>query len=163
MPVRPSKNVVQKLIEFPPEVASEVERFAAGRGETFKAVVLHALRRHLKYPPPPPEPEPAEPLPDSPTAVGGEHGIAYGRIIREFREAAPPVTQDEFAALTGLPLDRVRAIEAGSTPTHGELLCISDAIGDSSAFMTDAEHQMMQNGRQSRATARRAAKGKGKK
>jgi hypothetical protein len=69
VPIRGSKNVVQKMIEFPPEQAEEVERFAAGRGESFKAVVLHALRRHLKYPPPPPAPEPVEPLPDSP-AVG---------------------------------------------------------------------------------------------
>lgn len=71
MPVRPSKNVVQKMIEFPPEVAGEVDAFAAGRGESFKAVVLHALRRHLKYPPPPPVPEPAEPLPpdDEPPPV----------------------------------------------------------------------------------------------
>lgn len=68
MPIRGSKNVVQKMIEFPPEQAAEVEKFAAARGETFKAVVLHALRRHLKYPPPPPDPEPAEPLPDSPAA-----------------------------------------------------------------------------------------------
>jgi hypothetical protein len=68
MPVRPSKNVVQKVIEFPPQQAAEVEAFAAGRGESFKAVVLHALRRHLKYPPPVPDPEPAEPLPDSPIA-----------------------------------------------------------------------------------------------
>lgn len=71
MPTRPSKNVVQKLIEFPPEVAAEVEAFAAGRGETFRAVVLHALRRHLKYPPPPPAPEPTEPLPDRPAVSQG--------------------------------------------------------------------------------------------
>jgi hypothetical protein len=69
MPTRPSKNVVQKVIEFPPEQAEAVEAFAGARGETFKAVVLHALRRHLKYPPPPPAPEPAEPLPDSPAVA----------------------------------------------------------------------------------------------
>ena len=68
MPIRPSKNVVQKIVEFPPELAAEVQAFADGRGESFKAVVLHALRRHLKYPPPPPDLEPAEPLPDSPAA-----------------------------------------------------------------------------------------------
>lgn len=68
MPIRPSKNVVQKIVEFPPEQAAAVEAFAAGRGESFKAVVLHALRRHLRYPPPPPDPAPAEPLPDSPAA-----------------------------------------------------------------------------------------------
>ena len=69
MPTRPSKNVVQKMIEFQPEQAAEVQKFAEARGETFKAVVLHALRRHLKYPPPPPDPEPAEPLPDSPSVA----------------------------------------------------------------------------------------------
>jgi len=69
MPMRPSKNVVQKMIEFPPEQAEEVQKFADARGESFRAVVLHALRRHLKYPPsPPPDPEPTEPLPDSATA-----------------------------------------------------------------------------------------------
>lgn len=52
MPVRGSKNVVQKVIEFPPELAEEVERFAEGRELTFKAVVLRALRRHLDSPPP---------------------------------------------------------------------------------------------------------------
>ena len=69
MPKRPSKTVVQKMIEFPTEQAAAVEAFAAARGETFRAVVLHALRRHLKYPPPAPDPEPAEPLPDSPEAA----------------------------------------------------------------------------------------------
>ena len=69
MPTRGMKGVVQKMIEFPPDQAAAVERFAQGRGESFKAVVLHALRRHLKYPPPPPEPEPVEPLPDSPAVA----------------------------------------------------------------------------------------------
>jgi hypothetical protein len=68
MPKRGMKNVVQKMIEFPPEQCAAVEEFAKARGESFKAVVLHALRRHLKYPPPAPEPEPAEPLPDCPAA-----------------------------------------------------------------------------------------------
>lgn len=52
MPIRPSKNVVQKVIEFPPELASEAEEFADGRGLSFKAVVLKAVRRHLDSPPP---------------------------------------------------------------------------------------------------------------
>jgi hypothetical protein len=74
MPTRPSKNVVQKMIEFPPEQAAEVQKFADARGESFRAVVLHALRRHLKYPPPPPDPEPTEPLPDSPAAAPASTG-----------------------------------------------------------------------------------------
>ena len=36
MPTRPSKNVVQKMIESLPEQAEEVQRFADDRGETFK-------------------------------------------------------------------------------------------------------------------------------
>lgn len=62
MPIRPSKNVVQKIIEFPPELAAEVEEFAESRGLPFKAVVLRAMRRHLDNPPPLPPPDP--PLPD---------------------------------------------------------------------------------------------------
>jgi hypothetical protein len=61
MPIRPSKNVVQKIIEFPPELAAEVETFAESRGLPFKAIVLRALRRHLDHPPPEPPPDP--PLP----------------------------------------------------------------------------------------------------
>lgn len=67
MPVRPSKNVVQKMIEFPPELAEEVEAFASTREQTFKAVVCRALRRHLDNPPPLPPADP--PLPDSPPEV----------------------------------------------------------------------------------------------
>lgn len=67
MPARPSKNVTQKMIEFPTELASEVEAFAKSRGQTFKAVVVAALRRHLDNPPPPPTPDP--PLP--PVTVTG--------------------------------------------------------------------------------------------
>jgi hypothetical protein len=80
MPTRPSKNVVQKMIEFPPDQAEEVQRFADARGETFRAVVLHALRRHLKYPPPPPDPQPTEPLPDSP--AGAERAIGESKKPR---------------------------------------------------------------------------------
>lgn len=68
MPTRPSKNVVQKMIEFPPELAVEVEAFADARQQTFKAVVLRALRRHLDNPPPLPPPDPPLPptTPDPP-------------------------------------------------------------------------------------------------
>ena len=75
MPKRPSKDVVQKMIEFPTDQAAVVEAFAAARGETFRAVVLHALRRHLKYPPPPPDPAPAEPLPDSSVEAPSRSGM----------------------------------------------------------------------------------------
>jgi len=70
MPTRPSKNVVQKMIEFPPELAAEVDQFAEKREQTFKAVVLRALRRHMDSPPPPPPPDPPLPPcePDSPPA-----------------------------------------------------------------------------------------------
>src|SRR4051812_43206339 len=61
VPKRSSKNAVQKVIEFPRDQDEEVQRFADGRSETFRAVVLHSLRRHMKYPPPP-EPAPTEPL-----------------------------------------------------------------------------------------------------
>jgi hypothetical protein len=43
--MRPSKNVAQKMIESPTEQAEAVQAFADVRGETFRAVVLHALRR----------------------------------------------------------------------------------------------------------------------
>jgi len=47
-------------------LAAEVEAFAAEREQSFKAVVLRALRRHLDNPPPViPDP----PLPDVPPEV----------------------------------------------------------------------------------------------
>jgi hypothetical protein len=70
MPTRPSTNVVAKYLELPPELAAQVQAFADARGETFKAVVVHALRRHLAYPPPQPAQEQTEVLPDSPAATG---------------------------------------------------------------------------------------------
>lgn len=66
MPTRPSKNVVQKMIEFPPELAAEVETFAGGRGQSFKEVVCRALRRHMDNPPPVVK---DPPLPDGPPEV----------------------------------------------------------------------------------------------
>jgi hypothetical protein len=87
MPKRPSTNVVQKMIEFPPEQAEAVQKFADSRGESFRAVVLHALRRHLKYPPPPPDPEPTEPLPDSPgLEQAAPPGSGHGRKLRQPRK-----------------------------------------------------------------------------
>ena len=66
MPRRPSKNTVAKLIEFPQELAVEVEGFAKSRGETFKKVTTDALRRHLDNPPPPPVTPSLPPLPPFP-------------------------------------------------------------------------------------------------
>ena len=83
MPTRGMKGVVQKMIEFPPDQCAAVEKFAEGRGESFKAVVLHALRRHLKYPPPPPAPEPVEPLPDSPAVAPAGGSGRKGRRPRK--------------------------------------------------------------------------------
>ena len=62
MPTRPSKNVVGKYLEFPPELAGEVETFAKSREQTFKSVVVEALRRHLQNPPPIPELPPLPPV-----------------------------------------------------------------------------------------------------
>lgn len=63
MPSTPRPNVVGKFLEFPRELAAELEAFAAARGQTFRAVVMDACRRHLRHPPPPP-PDPAdEPFP----------------------------------------------------------------------------------------------------
>jgi hypothetical protein len=63
MPTRPSKNVVGKYLEFPPGLAGAVERFAKARGQSFKAVVVEALRRHMANPPPLPELPPLPPVP----------------------------------------------------------------------------------------------------
>jgi hypothetical protein len=62
MPIRPSKGIVPKYIEFPSELATETEAFAKGRGESFREVVIQALRRHMANPPPPPVPLPPPPL-----------------------------------------------------------------------------------------------------
>lgn len=63
MPIRPSKGVTAKYLELPSELAAEAEAFAKSRGESFKAVVEMALRRHLANPPPPPVPLPPPPVP----------------------------------------------------------------------------------------------------
>lgn len=69
MPKRPSKNVTPKLIEMPNELVAEVDAYAEARSQTFKDVVLRALRRHLDNPPPMPPPEP--PLPPAPPEPPG--------------------------------------------------------------------------------------------
>jgi hypothetical protein len=63
MPSRPSKGVVGKYIELAVSIVEEAEAFAKQRGESFKAVVEMALRRHMANPPPLPEPLPPPPLP----------------------------------------------------------------------------------------------------
>lgn len=62
MPSRPSKNVVGKYLELSPELASAVEKFAKLHGQTFKSVVVDALRRHMANPPPIPELPPLPPV-----------------------------------------------------------------------------------------------------
>lgn len=64
MPVRPSKDVKAKYLELPSDLDSAVTDFATGRGLTYRAVVVDALRRHLAYPPPIPDTSPA-PIPDA--------------------------------------------------------------------------------------------------
>jgi hypothetical protein len=58
MPSKPSRNVVGKYLEFSPALVTDVDAFARSRGQTFRAVVMDACRRHLKHPPPPPPPVP---------------------------------------------------------------------------------------------------------
>ena len=62
MPIRPSKDVIAKYIELSAQLVAETESFAKSRGESFKAVVEMALRRHMANPPPPPVPQPLPPL-----------------------------------------------------------------------------------------------------
>lgn len=61
MPTRGSKDVKPKYIEFPAELYDQIQAFADERGQSFKAVVVDAARRHLAHPPKPVE---IEPLPD---------------------------------------------------------------------------------------------------
>jgi hypothetical protein len=70
MPAKAGRDVVAKLLEFPPDLATEVQAFADGRGETFRKVVLDACRRHLRYPPASPPDPAAEPLPDAAPSAG---------------------------------------------------------------------------------------------
>ncbi len=64
MPIRPSKDVKAKYLELPIDLDSAVNDFAADRGQTYRSVVVDALRRHLAYPPPLPDTAPA-PIPDA--------------------------------------------------------------------------------------------------
>jgi len=58
-------TAVAKYIELPTELVAELDAFAEARGQTFRAVVIDACRRHLRYPPPA---DPA-PFPDVPVSV----------------------------------------------------------------------------------------------
>src|SRR5580704_2620861 len=72
MPTRPSKGVIAKYVELPSDLATEVEAFAKGRKESFKAVVEMALRRHMANPPPPPPPPALPPLAPLPPVTANE-------------------------------------------------------------------------------------------
>lgn len=63
MPIRPSKNVAAKYLEFDPVFLADVEAFAENRGQSFKAVVVEALKRHMANPPPLPSEVPLPPVP----------------------------------------------------------------------------------------------------
>jgi hypothetical protein len=64
MPIRGSKDVRPRYIEMPADLDEQLAAFAAARGQTIKAVVVEACRRHLAYPPAVVAPPPMEPLPD---------------------------------------------------------------------------------------------------
>lgn len=80
MPTRPSQGLKGVYVELPPEVIDEAKQFAEKRGESFREVVLAALRRHMAYPPPPPPPPaPPPPLPEPapfPNGTGGRKARA---------------------------------------------------------------------------------------
>lgn len=68
MPRQPVKGTKQVLVELPEQLVADAKAFAAKRTQTFKDVVIEALRRHMAYPPPAPEPPvepPPVPLPDA--------------------------------------------------------------------------------------------------
>jgi hypothetical protein len=57
---RPGKKGV--YIEFDLDFLSTAQGFAESRGESFKEVVMQAIRRHMANPPPPPVPVTPPPL-----------------------------------------------------------------------------------------------------
>ncbi|MBP3953729.1 helix-turn-helix domain-containing protein [Gemmata sp. G18] len=146
MPIRPSKNVVQKMIEFPPDQVAEVEKFAASRGESFKSVVLHALRRHLKYPPPPPDPAPTEPLPPE------KQGSHAGYVLQEYR-SEHNLSVAQVAESLGLTSEQVEALEAGREATVGEAVLIAHGIGDPFTFLSSPERDQWSKAKAARETA----------
>jgi hypothetical protein len=70
---KPKTGTAQVNVELPAAFLDEFKAFAEGRGEKLRDAIWHAMRRHMKYPPPPPE-LPTEPLPDSPAAVPAPTG-----------------------------------------------------------------------------------------
>ena len=63
MPKQPVKGTKQVLLELPEQLVRDGKDFAQSRGESFKEVVIQALRRHMAFPPPPPPPVVPPPLP----------------------------------------------------------------------------------------------------
>lgn len=99
----------------------------------------------------------AEPLPDSSTAQqSGEWGV-YGERLRVLRaEPDLSMTIDELAVLSGLEVERVRAIEGGAVPTYGELFCIADGLGSPDLFLSMAEMEAIDEAREKRKAAGKA-------
>lgn len=157
MPAPAKEGVSQVNAELPTAFLDEVKRFSEARGEKLRETIYHALRRHLKYPPPPIV-LPAEPLPDSPTT---DAGSGYGEVIRQLREGEDcPLTVEYFAELCGFTPERLRAIEAGAEPTHAELCSIEEATNNPVAFLNTEEHEMLMRGRQAREKLKKAARKK---
>lgn len=63
MPKNPTKGTKQVLLELPESLVEQAKEFASSRGETFKQMVIEAIRRHMAYPSPPPPPPAPEPTP----------------------------------------------------------------------------------------------------
>lgn len=66
MPIRGSKDVKPRYIEFPADLDEQLAAFAESRGVSLKSVIVEACRRHLAYPPAVPT---VAPLPDAPPAT----------------------------------------------------------------------------------------------
>jgi hypothetical protein len=74
MPKRPVEGTKQVLLELPEELVQAAKAFAELRGESFKYVVIEALRRHMAFPPSPPPPPAAPPPPEPFPPAGGSSG-----------------------------------------------------------------------------------------
>lgn len=59
------KGTTQLNLDLDTDLVGTVREFADSRGETLRAVVEKAIRRHLAYPPPTPAEMPPEPFPDA--------------------------------------------------------------------------------------------------
>ncbi len=67
MPTMPTKGTRQTNLELPGDVIDRAKAFAAARGETFSAVVVVALLRHMSNPPPLPQDVPLPPVAGPPS------------------------------------------------------------------------------------------------